>query len=297
MITHNTASGVSAVARLMADADDQRICLSRVRPLDEWPVLADPILPIRTIAVVDTETEGLDPRLHQVIEIAVAFAETDAHGRIVRVTGKGQSFNNPGRPLSPQIRDLTGLTDAMLAGQRVNVAHVAKRLNAVDIIVAHNCAHDRPFAEALLPDLQDKPWVCSLNNAAWQAWGFDGRKQDHLLMQSGLFNPTKHRALADVASLMALLNVVTPTGRSVLTECIDHAKKPTWLFRAEGLPFEYRQRIKDRGWRWLAAEKVWWAEVPHADRAAEEQWYDQAFRPFRDKPVIKKVTWTTRYKH
>ena len=296
MNTHNAASGDSAVERLMADPDDQRICLSRVRPLDGWPVLADPVLPIRTIAVVDTETEGLDPRLHNVIEIAVAFVEIDAHGRIVRVAGKGEALNDPGRPLTPQIRDLTGLTDAMLAGQRINVDHVAKRLNAVDVIVAHNCAHDRPFVEALLPDLQDKPWVCSVANADWSAWGFDGKKQDHLLMQAGLFNPIKHRALADVASLLSLLNVETPTGNSLLSECIAHAKRPTWLFRAVGLPFEYRQGIKDRGWRWNSNGRVWWTEVPHSARAAEEQWYDQAFRPFRDKPAIEQVTWTTRYK-
>ncbi len=282
--------------RLMADANDQCISLRRVGPLDKWPVLADPVLPIRTIAVIDTESEGLDPKLHQVIEIAVAFAEIDACGRIVRVTGKGESFNDPGRPLTPQIRALTGLTDEMLAGQRINVGHVTKRLNAVDIMVAHNCAHDRPFVEALLPDLQAKPWVCSMADAEWSAWGFDGKKQDHLLMQAGLFNPTKHRALADVTSLVSLLNVETPTGSNVLSECIASANKPTWLMKAVGLPFEYRQRIKDRGWRWNSGEKVWWTEVPCADRAAEEQWYDQAFRPFRGKPVIEGVTWATRYK-
>lgn len=296
MNTKNTDSGGSAVARLMTGADDQCICLWRVRDLDKWPVFDDPALPLRTIAVIDTETEGLDPKRDQIIEIAVAFAEIDTYGRIVRITGTGESLNDPGRPLTQQIQDLTGLTDKLLAGQRINVGHVTSRLNAVDMIVAHNCAHDRPFVEALLPDLQDKPWVCSMNDAAWQGWGFDGKKQDHLLMQACLFNPVKHRALADVASLVALLNVETPTGGSVLAECIDHAKQPTWLFKAVGLPYDYRRRIKDRGWGWNADEKVWWTEVPQADRAAEEQWFDQAFRPFRGKPVIEKVTWTTRYR-
>lgn len=296
MTTTSNNSGGSAVGRLISGGDDQRIVLRRVRPFHQWPKLDDPVRPIRTVAVLDTETSGLDPNRDVVIEIAIAFAQVDAHGRILRVSSVAEAKQSPGFPLPAEISKLTGLTDEMLQGQSIDIDHITERLNSVQAIASHNAGFDRKFVERLLPDLPEKPWICSMMDGAWADWGFDGRKQDHLLMQAGLFNPVKHRAMSDVISLVSLLNTQVPTGRSVLAECIDHAKKPTWLFRAVGLPFEYRQRIKDRGWRWNAGGKVWWTEVPHADRAAEEQWYDQTFRPFRDKPVIERVTWTTRYK-
>ena len=294
MNTITDINGGSAVGRLMSNEHDQCIALWRVRPFDQWPKLDDPVKPIRTIAVLDTETTGLDPKRDTVIEIGVAFCEVDALDRIVRITGTGQSFNDPGFPLPPEIEALTGLTDAMLRGQKINIDHVTRRLNAVSAIVAHNCFHDRPFVEHLLPDLKDKPWVCSMNDADWAGWGFDGRKQDHLLMQAGLFNPVKHRALSDVLSLVNLLDQETPTGGSLLTKCMARAQEPTWRFEARGLPFDFKNVVKDRGWKWNG--NVWWTEVADDDREAEEAWYAHAFRPFRDLPYIERMTWETRYR-
>ena len=296
MNTTANNTGSSAVGRLMSDEDDQCIALWRVRPFDQWPKLDDPVEPIRTIAVLDTETTGLDPNRDKVIEIAVAFAKVDAMGRIILVPSAGEARQSPGFPLSPEITQLTGLTDQMLESQAINTGHIAKRLNEAFAIVSHNAGFDRPFVERLLPDLKDKPWVCSMNDADWAGWGFDGRKQDHLLMQAGLFNPVKHRAMSDVVSSMNLLDVESPTGGSVLAECIDRAKMPTWRFEARGLPFDFKNVVKERGWRWDAKAKVWWTEVAGADRMAEEAWYANAFRPFRDPPYIERVTWETRYK-
>lgn len=294
MNTISNITGGSAVSRLMSDDQDQCIALWRVRPFDQWPKLDNPVKPFRTIAVLDTETTGLNPKRDTVIEIGVAFCEIDALDRIVRITGTGQSFNDPGHPLTPEIQALTGLTDTMLQGQKINVDHVTKRLNAVSAIVAHNCSHDRPFVEALLPSLEDKPWICSMSDADWGAWGYDGRKQDHLLMQAGLFNPVKHRALSDVLSLVNLLVQATPTGGLVLAECMARAQEPTWRFEARGLPIDFKNVVKDRGWRWNGS--VWWTEVADDEREAEEAWYACAFKPFRYLPSIEQITWETRYR-
>ncbi len=114
-------------------------------------------------------------------------------------------------------------------------------------------------------------------------------------MQSGLFNPVKHRAMADVVSLVNLLDAETPTGGSVLAECMDHAQLPTWRFEARGLPYDYKNVAKaQRGWRWNG--KVWWTEVADDQREFEEAWYARAFKPFSGRPHVERLTWGTRYK-
>lgn len=59
---------------------------------------------------VDVEATGLNPKLEKIIEIgAVKVVEG-------QVTGETACFVNPRRPLTQQIRQLTGICDEMLAG-------------------------------------------------------------------------------------------------------------------------------------------------------------------------------------
>ena len=65
---------------------------------------------MHTLVSFDIESTGLDPRRDSVIEVgAVKF-------RGSRVEDTYSSLINPGRPLSPLIESLTGISDAMLAG-------------------------------------------------------------------------------------------------------------------------------------------------------------------------------------
>jgi DNA polymerase-3 subunit epsilon/ATP-dependent DNA helicase DinG len=64
---------------------------------------------MQTLVALDLETTGLDPQRDAIIEIgAVKF-------RGHRVEAEWSSLVNPGRPLTPFITDLTGITDDMLA--------------------------------------------------------------------------------------------------------------------------------------------------------------------------------------
>ena len=49
---------------------------------------------------------------------------------------------------SPRSR-LTGITDAMLAGQRINLDAVEAFIEQADLVIAHNAGFDRPFCERL----------------------------------------------------------------------------------------------------------------------------------------------------
>jgi len=107
---------------------------------------------MKSIVAIDLETTGLDPGQDAVIEIgAVRF-------RGPRVEAEWSTLVNPGRPLPPYITQLTGISDAMLAG--------APRLSRVlpeliefvgDLpLLGHNLGFDLRFLERHTPFRQNQ---------------------------------------------------------------------------------------------------------------------------------------------
>lgn len=105
---------------------------------------------MQTLVALDLETTGLDPQRDAIIEIgAVRF-------RGQRVEDEWSSLVNPGRPLTPFITDLTGITDDMLANApRVNSVQGEFAEFVGDLpILGHRVEFDHGFlaARGLFPD-------------------------------------------------------------------------------------------------------------------------------------------------
>ena len=77
------------------DSDPDRRVLRKIAPLNAWPKTSDLVEPIRTIAVLDCETTGVDPDEDSIIEMAVALIEVDAVGTITKVVRKGSGTQDP----------------------------------------------------------------------------------------------------------------------------------------------------------------------------------------------------------
>ncbi len=107
-----------------------------------WPELwAD----LRLVAL-DVETTGFDPETERIIEIGLVTFE-----RGVIVDRWGQLIN-PGKPIPPEVVELTGISDADVADKppfEAVAAEIHKRLLGVGI-GAYNLAFDRSFIHAEL---------------------------------------------------------------------------------------------------------------------------------------------------
>ena len=72
--------------------------------------------------------------------------------------GDGVSFlEDPHCPIPDAITELTGITEEMVRGKRIDDARVAALLAEASLIVAHNASFDRPFIERRLPAFAAKP--------------------------------------------------------------------------------------------------------------------------------------------
>ena len=68
-------------------------------------------------AVVDVETTGTNPESDKIIELGICLFEYDRQsGRIYRVLGSSEWLEDPGSPIPPEITNITGITDEMVAG-------------------------------------------------------------------------------------------------------------------------------------------------------------------------------------
>lgn len=278
-------------AAALLDAHLDYRVLRALPPYDAYP-LGQPQGRVRTAAVIDVETIGLD-RSDPIIDLAVQRIAFDDRGVIVRVGQPRQWFEDPGRPIPPEISRLTGITDVDVAGKRINEVEAAALIRSTDVAIAHNARFDAPRVEQRLPLIVHHPWCCSCNEVPWPELGFDGRKLGHLLMQQGMFH-CGHRASVDVWATINLLGSTMPDGETALAKLVRTAEQDCLLVEATNAPFEAKDALKARGYRWQAAARVWQTELRDQQEDEERAWLrDVCACP---SPNVIKVTWHQRHR-
>lgn len=260
-----------AAMRLLSDHSDLRI-LRRIGDTATIAVPASDNQATRIGIVIDTETNGLDVTRDAIIELAIQRFRFDARGRILEIGAPRTWRQDPGRPLPVLITQITGLTDADLAGQVIDDVAATALLLSADVVIAQNVRFDAPFIEKRLPGAAGLPWACTLHDIDWRAAGFNGRALGHLLMEAGWFFEA-HRAEADIAALLHLLAHPLENGaNTVLGTLIQSAEKCTVRLDAIGAGYPMKTVLRLRGYTWNADAKHWSIEIAPADAVAEQAW-------------------------
>lgn len=257
------------MAQLLDQDPDFRV-LRRLVPVHDFgPAPAEP--DIRHVLVLDTETTGLSHQTDKIIELAMLLVQVDANtGVPFGPVDILEGFEDPGMPIPPVAREVTGISDDMVQGQRLDDALVAAMVTRADLIVAHNAGFDRPFVESRFPVFVDKAWACSFADIDWKAAGAGSSKLSALAQDHGWFYDA-HRAQVDCHALLHVLTrPVAKTTTTGLSHLIAAASSPSFKLRATGSPFESKDLLKGRGYRWDAEAKVWFCTLVDPQRLEEE---------------------------
>lgn len=220
---------------------------------------------MRRAVIVDVETTGLNPEVDQIIELAMLAFDYSPDGAFVSAVESFDQLRDPDRSISPEITKLTGITNELVAGRKIDNAEADALVRSAALVIAHNAAFDRPFCERLLPSFIEKPWACSLREVAWTEEGFESARLGQLASGFGLFFDG-HRALQDCEALLEVLSRPLPhSGRTALTMLLESARRARWHIRAEDSPYDLRDVLKRRGYRWQAGDHAkrgaWCTEV------------------------------------
>ncbi len=261
---------------------DYRV-LRRLRPRDRIHE-QQPGTEIRNGLVFDVETTGLDTENDEVIEVAAIPFTFSSDGSLFAV-GSGatglpgyEGLQEPSEPLDEEIQNLTGLTDEMLAGQRIDLSELEAAAEPAHLIIAHNAGFDRKFAERLSPVFQEKAWGCSFQEVPWREEGFRHQSLEAIAISFGHFFDG-HRAGEDCRALLELLSRPLPrSGRTGFSVLVEHARQATIRIWAEGAPFEKKDALKTRGYVWSSGEdgrlRCWYRDVLEADYDEEIAWLE-----------------------
>lgn len=252
------ATDPEAMARVLAQHPDFRV-LRRLQPVTDYGGLQGQAT--QRVIVLDTETTGLDSCSEAIIELAMLSVQVDtATGLPVGPVTIYESFEDPGKPIPPAIQDITGIDDTMVAGQRIDDAAVTALVEAADLVVAHNAGFDRPFVEARLPVFASRPWNCSFAGIDWKKEGSGSAKLEFLASERGWFYDA-HRAQVDCHALLQVLSTPLADGQTGLARLLAGAGQTRYKLRATGAPFESKDKLKARGYRWDNEGRVWWCSL------------------------------------
>lgn len=249
---------------------DYRV-LRRIQPRPPTDLVASPTT--RTGLFLDTETTGTDHATDEIIELAMVPFTYSLDGAILAVGAPFSAFNEPSTPISPEITALTGITQEMVAGHRIDADAVERFVATAALVIAHHAGFDRPFVERSWPIFEAKPWACSMTQIPWSDEGFDGVKLRYLAMLSGFFYDA-HRASADCDAAIELLSRPLPrSNRRALSVLLEEARKVTYRIWAENSPFEQKDALKKRGYRWSGdtgcPPRCWYIDVGDDGIASE----------------------------
>jgi len=182
---------------------------------------------MQSIVALDLETTGLDPTRDAVIEIgAVRFQGS-------RVEDTWQSLINPGRPVPPFVKQLTGIDDTMLVNAPRFTSVLSELQDFVgDLpILGHNVGFDLSF---LLQQglFQNNQPIDTYDLASVLIPSAGRYRLDALASSLGVIPQQRHRALEDAQTThqvyLRLIQLVQELPESLLEEIVRHGEDIEW---------------------------------------------------------------------
>ncbi|WP_456816337.1 MULTISPECIES: 3'-5' exonuclease [unclassified Bradyrhizobium] len=261
---------LAEIAGMLEQSPDYRV-LRRLVPRSEFAPSDGQSTKIAIL--LDVETTGLDTAKDEIIELGMVKFTYLSDGRIGRVIDTFSCFNQPSIAIPIEITALTGITDEMVKDHGLDKERINAFVSDAVVVIAHNAGFDRKFMERYAPLFTHKAWACSVSEVEWRGLGFEGSRLSYLLMKAGLFHEA-HRAVDDCLALLEILAMTLPQlDRTVLSLLLERARRKTIRIWAEQSPFELKDELKRRGYRWSdgadGRPRSWYIDVDEPNQTAE----------------------------
>ena len=268
----------------MSETQSLQQCAEQLKQSDDYQVL-EKLAPkacfnsptpenCHRICIIDTETTGLDTDVCEIIELGYQIIEFDSNGYLYQVLSSQNFLNEPKGEISAEVTRVTGLTIDDVKGHNIPWEIVEKEIADVQLCVAHNAGFDRPVVERYSDVFVNKIWGCSVAQIDWTHLAHVGSKsQEFLCWKVGAFFYGAHRALDDVQALCQLLSQpISDEQKPALSFLLQSVRQSKSLVKASGAPFDVKDDLRTRGYRWNVSERVWQKIIDDALLQDELAW-------------------------
>lgn len=247
------------------------------------------------VVILDVETTGLDKNSEEITEIALLTGQVDANtGALLSVEDLYWAFNDPGKPTPERVRQITGISDEDVQGQKPDMQRIAQAFAGNPVVIAHNASFDRPFVDRLLANhgiSTELHWGCSIRDVDWlEELGTTSRGLEFLLFKSGYFYDA-HRAWVDVLALAWLLQERPAAMKSIL-EASGHGEV---LVQATGSPYEVKDELRHNGFRWNNSVRVWERKIAESSLDQLLAFLDELYPSASQRATITPIPATQRF--
>lgn len=171
------------------------------------------------IAILDLETTGVNFEEDKITELGFVLWDFE----INQPTFMYSSFKDPEMPIGEIAGQVSGITDAMVKGKKLDVALIKRKMKEAKYIIAHNALFDMTFTIKELGEIDGvfapARWLCSQMLIDWKRILPRSKSValNYLAADMGIVNPFAHRALTDT---LLLARMLTP---EMIEEMIDKA--------------------------------------------------------------------------
>ena len=250
----------------------------------------------RQVCFVDVETTGKNRKEDGIVELAAKTVSiNEKTGEIISIVDQYESFHDPGFPISEEASAINGISDEMVEGHAINWERIESIFNSSELIVSHNASFDRSFLDRELPLSAQKLWGCSVNDVEWFSRGFTNLKQELLCVWHGFYYDS-HRAMNDVDALIYLLTHSLYPENKPIVELMENAAIPYYKISALNSPFETKDKLKARNYRWNSEHKCWWKKISSDQINSEKSWLTEEVYSGYFRGSVDEVSLVDKYK-
>lgn len=222
------------------------------------------------MAILDTETTGIDYKEDKIIELAYfKFLYDIKRGIPVKLIKTFNELNDPEEPLNKDIIKITGINDEDVKDKKINWEEVNDDLKDVDICICHNARFDRSFVQKYTKILNNKIWLCSYVQIPWfDEFNFPVSKQEVLSIYHGFYY-SGHRALTDCKALLNLLLKEVPddSGINYLTYLYKKRTDIEFLILAKNTDYKQKSFFNENKFLWDNNNKIWHKSLTEEDES------------------------------
>ena len=221
---------------------------------------------MRTLLIVDVETTGLEPGDASLVEVGAVLFDVPQRAVLSQVSTLLPVEENPVERINGVSAETTQAMPDVVRDQALEL--VQALAGHADAYVAHNAAFDSKW----LPELKERPWICTMEDVRWPKARKGHPSVMSLALDYGVPVWAAHRALTDCTYLAQVME-----REPMLERLLKAALEPRQYYVAM-LPYERRQECKDAGFVWDRQVPKAWAKKLSATEAEA--------LPFPTKPVV-----------